>query len=282
MPQRSSVEAGESGTVALQFELPLFARGQGSRGRGAAGEFRSLQLGTQILEYALKRSKRHSIGFVIHEGGLAVTAPHRATVAQIECAIAERERWIIAKTAELRERRKLVPSIRWEDGGSVPYFGGQVSIRVVFDAELDRRRRGPGPRFEAATSSLGVALHPSASALQLQEAVRAWLHAEARRIFAERLEIFAARLGVRFQSFRLSSATTRWGSCSANGRILLSWRLIHFPLSSIDYVIAHELAHLKEMNHGPRFWSLVAEVLPGFEFERARMRKPPPALLPAF
>ena len=75
---------------------------------------------------------------------------------------------------------------------------------------------------------------------------------------------------------------TRWGSCSAHGRILLNWRLIHLPLSSIDYVVAHELAHLKEMNHGPRFWRIVADALPGYESERAYLKNPPAELLPKF
>src|SRR5208282_5533310 len=103
---------------------------------------------------------------------------------------------------------------------------------------------------------------------------------EARRIFLERLALFAERLAVRYRVLRLSSATTRWGSCSAEGKILLNWRLVHFPLSSIDYVVAHELAHLREMNHGPRFWNTVAQVLPGFEAARAQLNDPPPEFLP--
>ncbi len=79
---------------------------------------------------------------------------------------------------------------------------------------------------------------------------------------------------------RLSSAKTRWGSCSADGRILLNWRLIHFPQSSIDYVVAHELAHLKEMNHGPRFWATVASLLPDYETARAQVRDPKPEWIP--
>jgi pyrrolidone-carboxylate peptidase len=70
----------------------------------------------------------------------------------------------------------------------------------------------------------------------------------------------------------LSSARTQWGSCTHDGRIRLNWRLIHFALPVIDYVVAHELAHLKEMNHGPRFWNTVAELLPGFEEAREQIR----------
>ena len=110
--------------------------------------------------------------------------------------------------------------------------------------------------------------------------MQAWLQTEARALFRERLAIFEARLGVRHRVLRLSSAKTRWGSCSADGRVLLNWRLIHFPLSSIDYVVAHELAHLKEMNHGPRFWATVAGVLPEYEAARDHIKNAPVELLP--
>ncbi|MEH6303933.1 DUF45 domain-containing protein, partial [Salmonella enterica subsp. enterica serovar London] len=71
-------------------------------------------------------------------------------------------------------------------------------------------------------------------------------------------------LGVRHSAYALSSAATRWGSCTADGKIRLNWRLVHFPLSLIDYVVAHELAHLKEMNHSPRFWDTVESIFPEF------------------
>ena len=80
--------------------------------------------------------------------------------------------------------------------------------------------------------------------------------------------MFTERLGVRYTRLSLSSAQTRWGSASADGSIRLNWRLIHFALHTIDYVVAHELAHLREMNHSPRFWDVVRSVLP--DYERAR------------
>jgi predicted metal-dependent hydrolase len=80
----------------------------------------------------------------------------------------------------------------------------------------------------------------------------------------------------------LSSAATRWGSCTADGKIRLNWRLVHFPMSLIDYVVAHELAHLKEMNHSPRFWDTVESIFPEFREAREQLRSHPPELLPAF
>ena len=88
-------------------------------------------------------------------------------------------------------------------------------------------------------------------------------------MFEERCGLFTQRLGVRYTRLGLSSAQTRWGSASASGSIRLNWRLIHFAMPTIDYVVAHELAHLREMNHSPRFWDVVRSVLP--DYEAARM-----------
>jgi predicted metal-dependent hydrolase len=84
--------------------------------------------------------------------------------------------------------------------------------------------------------------------------------------------VFAERLGVRMTRLSLSSAATRWGSASADGRIRLNWRLVHFATPVIDYVVTHELAHLREMNHSPAFWAVVRTALPGYEQARGALR----------
>ena len=103
--------------------------------------------------------------------------------------------------------------------------------------------------------------------------MQSWLQREASRVFAERAAHFAERLGVRVKRLSLSSAATRWGSANANGSVRLHWRLIQHPLATIDYVVAHELAHLREMNHSARFWNVVRSVVPDYEEARARLRQ---------
>jgi predicted metal-dependent hydrolase len=97
-------------------------------------------------------------------------------------------------------------------------------------------------------------------------------------LFTRRCQHFAAQLGVRMTALKLSSAQTRWGSASADGVIRLNWRLIHFGLSVVDYVVVHELAHLREMNHSPAFWDVVRSVLPDVDQRRAQLRSPQIAL----
>ena len=120
-----------------------------------------------------------------------------------------------------------------------------------------------------------------ADAQQIKDRVQGWLQTEAKRLFGERLAYYADKLGVAYKGYALSSAATRWGSCSSDGRIRLNWRLIHFPLSIIDYVVAHELAHLREMNHSPRFWQTVESIFPEFKEARHTLKHHPPELLPA-
>ncbi len=238
---------------------------------------RCVQIRDLILEYRLLRSKRRSIGFLIDDDGLRITAPKWVPIAEIENAIREKQRWICSKLAERRERsaRRLQPHMQWRDGATLPYLGRDLSLRII-------AAQSAGIIYDASTQDLTVSLPPNAGEQQLKDRVQGWLQLEAKRIFAERLPVYAEKLGVSYQSFALSSATTQWGSCTVEGRIRLNWRLVHFALPMIDYVIAHELSHLREMNHSPRFWATVQSVFPEFESARRTLRESGPETMPVF
>ena len=119
--------------------------------------------------------------------------------------------------------------------------------------------------------TLHVGLPQSAEPEQIRDVVQSWLQRQARRVFEERCAHFAPRLRVRVKRLALSSAHTRWGSANANGSMRLNWRLIHFALPIIDYVVAHELAHLRVMNHSPKFWDVVRSVVPDYEGARGML-----------
>lgn len=230
-----------------------------------------------MLDYALARSKRRSIGFLIGDEGLRITAPRWVTIGEIESAIREKQRWIFAKLNERRERsaRRLQPQMQWRDGATLPYLGADLTLRIA-------ATQTQAISHDAVTRELIVCLPADAGEQQLKDRVQGWLQAEAKRIFAERLPLYAEKLQVVYQSFALSSATTQWGSCTADGKIRLNWRLVHFPLALIDYVIAHELSHLREMNHSPRFWATVQSIFPEFESAKKALREHAPESLPAF
>ena len=238
---------------------------------------RRVQLKEHALDYSLLRSKRRSIGFLIDDDGLRITAPKWVTLAEIELAIREKQRWIFIKLNERRERsaRRLQPQMQWCDGATLPYLGGDITLRIV-------AVQSAGIAYDKTARELTVCLPADAAEQQLKDRVQGWLQREAKAIFAERLPLYAEKLEVRYQSFALSSAMTQWGSCTADGKIRLNWRLIHFALPLIDYVIAHELAHLREMNHSPRFWATVQSVFPEFQAAKKALRDRAPETLPIF
>ena len=98
---------------------------------------------------------------------------------------------------------------------------------------------------------------------------------QARRLFQQRLDHFAPLLGVQWKKMSLSNARTRWGSARSDGSIRLNWRLLHFNPAVLDYVVVHELSHLREMNHSPRFWDTVRSVMPDYAALRLQLKSQP-------
>jgi len=230
---------------------------------------RQLMIGEFILEYELRRSTRRSIGFMIDDEGLRVTAPKRISIAEIDNAIRTKQHWILSKLKERRERRAArleKPPVEWTDGAQLPYLGADITLRLLVGG---RNRTSYNP----ATRELSMVLVPGATETLLRERVKAWYQQEAKVLFEQRLDVYAERLGVRYHSFGLSSAGTRWGSCTADRKIRLNWKLIHFSQPLIDYVIAHELSHILEMNHSAQFWNTVGTIYPEYEEAKNLLRK---------
>jgi predicted metal-dependent hydrolase len=235
---------------------------------------RETRLDDHVVGYALKRARRRSIGFIVGPEGLSVNAPKWVGLRDIEIALQEKAAWILRKLREQHERaqRLHAAKVDWRDGTTIPFLGDTVII------VLDARTTGAVLNTDSAALpgvphlTLHIGLPHTATAAQIRDAVQSWLQRQARRVFEERCQLFTQRLGVRYTRLSLSSAQTRWGSASADGSIRLNWRLIHFALPTIDYVVAHELAHLREMNHSPRFWDVVRSVLPDYEHARGTLK----------
>ena len=235
---------------------------------------RSITLGEHPVGYEFRRARRRSIGFVVGVDGLSVSAPRWVAVAEVEQALQAKAGWILRKLHEQHERaqRLHAAKVDWRDGTPLPFLGETVIVLLdarVTGAQLNSAGQAlPGvPRL-----TLHVGLPQTATQAQIREAVQSWLQRQARRVFDERCAHFAPQLGVRVKRLSLSSAATRWGSASASGAVRLNWRLIHFALPVIDYVVTHELAHLREMNHSQAFWDVVRSVLPDFEQSRGALR----------
>ena len=240
---------------------------------------REIRLKEHVVAYALKRVRRRSIGFIVDGEGLSVNAPKWVGLGDIEAALREKAGWILRKLAEQRERMQRLQEARvdWRDGTNIPFLGETVII--VLDPRAGLTPGGAVLNTDGAALpgvprlTLHIGLPHTATGEQLRDAVQSWLQRQAKRVFEERCQLYARQLGVRYTRLGLSSAQTRWGSANADGSIRLNWRLIHFAVPTIDYVVAHELAHLREMNHSPRFWDVVRSVLPDYESARGALKE---------
>ncbi len=230
-------------------------------------------LNGQAVDYTLKRSKRRTIGFVIDDRGLTVTAPRWVRLSDIDSAMHDKALWIARKLVEWRnyatKRERLVMGLT--EGQSIPFLGGHLHLKRADTASRDA--------VVHSNDTLWVSLPPEASAQQFEMRVQGWLQTRARTLFGERIAVYGERLGIQPSRWGLSSARTRWGSCGPDGAIRLNWRLVHFPVDIIDYVVAHELAHLRELNHGPQFWRTVGELFPDFDRARQWLKQFPDDLM---
>jgi predicted metal-dependent hydrolase len=240
---------------------------------------RETQLDGIAVGYEFRRGKRRTIGFSVGAEGLTVSAPKWVPLYEIDKAVLEKSAWILTKLQETRARHERLESARieWKDGTTLPFLGEQVIVvldpRHAFGgvgAELKSNEADTLPGVTHLT--LHVGLPHSATPGQIRDAVQAWLMRQAKRIFTERLDHFAPTLNVEWRKLSLSSAGTRWGSASADGSIRLNWRLIHFRQSVIDYVVVHELSHLRVMDHSPRFWDTVRAVVPDYAELRGQLK----------
>ena len=211
--------------------------------------------------YVVKRSRRRRrITLRINEEGIRISAPWRTPQTRIETMLKEHSAWISRKITEWRERAPQ--PIAWRSGATVMVLG--EALTIVCDAALSAIKKEGSALFLPVAADA----HPSA----VREHVTTWLRAQAKFHFEQRLAHYGAALAVQAASLRLSNAKTRWGSCHPSGRVSLNWRLIQMPITLLDYVVVHELAHLRVPNHSAAFWRQVGSVLPDYALRRRTLR----------
>jgi predicted metal-dependent hydrolase len=217
-----------------------------------------LQLGPRLVPYTLRRRARARLALVIVEGGLRINAPVSVPWREIERFAQQHREWVLRKLDEqAAQPRPTRVTIR--DGTTLPLLGSSITVRVL-PGHNRVRQIADTLLLEARTES---AL-PSLARRGLQQ--RALAH------FQSRLEHFAPLMHLAVPSLALSSARTRWGSCSALSGIRLNWHMIHLAPDLVDYVVVHELAHLHEMNHSPRFWAVVQTQYPHWRDARRALK----------
>lgn len=232
--------------------------------RPRSGRLRQVQLSGRVIPYWFRRASRRTIGIVVDQHGLTASAPRWATIAEVEAFVREQERWILKR---LDERRRHARSpFAWRDGARLPYLGRTVALMCM-----------PWGATRLAGDRLQVPAIEFQSAPRLRDAVLGWLKSSALALYRERVAAFAPAMGVLLPQVALSNAASQWGSCTkardGGGRVRLHWKLVHFEPPLIDYVVAHELAHLQQMNHSTAFWRLVNSAYPEHQWARHELRE---------
>ena len=221
-------------------------------------EQRSVMLDGRQITYTLKRSQRRSIGLRIDDLGLTVSMPLKASERWLHEVLQQRAGWVIDKLEDWQAHAPEKPT--WKDGEIIHYLGEILTLRIG--------------SFPKTVQQVGEALcvKDEGSASHIEKRVSTWYRKQALPLFISRAEHYAKILDVRPCSIRLTTARTRWGSCSSSGEVRLNVQLIKLPHYLIDYVIVHELAHLREMNHSAAFWKLVESACPDYARLRSELK----------
>ncbi len=202
--------------------------------------------------HRIVRTRRKTITLIVEsDGSLTVRAPQNISEGRIRAFVLENAGWV--EKHQRKARRNPPPAAhRYQPGETFLFLGQEYPLRLS-------PRRGRDLRFEGGVFDLPQALQPKGALLFTH-----WYKEQARLEFTDRLAMLAQAHGFRFQKMRLSSARTRWGSCSPNGTISLTWRLVMARPEVVDYVILHELLHTRVRNHSKTFWAQIETLMPGY------------------
>lgn len=207
------------------------------------------------LHFQLERRQRRTVGLKITQTGLVIHAPKRLSQSQLEGIIALKADWILRKLASVNANK--IPEMLWQHGEQLLFLGNPLMLTIEHD------KRTKAAEYEPGVLQLAMPNHNDQ--VMIARKVIQWYKKQALTDFTRRLEIFSNKLGVKFTSLTLSNAASRWGSCNSKKEIRLNWRLLQAPPHIINYVVCHELAHIKEMNHSTKFWTTVESIYPDYK-----------------
>lgn len=201
------------------------------------------------------RSQRRTISIEITDGAeLIVRAPHFVDDSEIMGFVNQKQHWINKKIIEAKA--KSPTELQFTENEKIQYLGKEYPLRLHHSKKY-------AIYFENSSFYLSEDCIDHA-----KEYLTMWYKNVAEKLFPARAEIYSKRMGIVFATIKISNAGKRWGSCSIKRNINLNWRLIMAPLEVIDYVIVHELAHVRQMNHSDKFWRIVRDEMPDYSRRR--------------
>lgn len=204
------------------------------------------------------------------QGQFMLVAPMRTSESEIRRFIERNHSWIEKQRAKREAVSELRPDFNYHTGDLFYYFGEPVTLRVIASS---KKRPILKIRENVMFAEIHEGLSDSEGRKVIKSAVERFYRSKAEEVIHDRLEHFNEHYGFQYFKVTLRNQKTRWGSCSHAGNLNFNWRLIMAPIEVIDYVVVHELCHLKEMNHSYRFWSLVEKTLPDYRVTRNWLKK---------
>ena len=225
-------------------------------------EPRRIRLGERDVDFLLKRGlKRRRAVLTVDERGLTVSVPWRTSDRYISRFLQDSAPWVLRKLATWESRK---PKLRlWQDGELIDYLGRPLRLAVISDPHSLAQLQD--------NDVLALSLPEPHTADAVRAALVKWYRRHAQAHFGARVAHYSTQLAIEAPRVFISNARSRWGSCNANREVRLSWRLMQAAPQIVDYVVAHELAHLKQMNHSARFWRVVEQLCPDYASARAEL-----------
>lgn len=231
------------------------------------GGRQQVQYGTTAIDYELTYSERKTLAIHVYpDCSVMVNAPLGSALEDITPLVLKRAAWILRQQRQFQQYASPNPlPRRYVSGESYRYLGRQYRLKVVEDAV---------ERVTLSRGYLTVQVADTTDKARIERLIDQWYRGHARRVFQERLDVCfprVAALDIAYPTLTIREMKTRWGSCTAAGHIALNPRLIQAPKDLIDYVILHELCHLKEHNHSTAFYRLLDRVLPDWSERRQKL-----------
>jgi predicted metal-dependent hydrolase len=233
-----------------------------------------LHIADRVIEYTLLRKphKRHVTLTVDPHRGLRVSAPTHVTDANVEQILREKSSWVIRKLEECERLRDSIPHHRFVSGESFPFLGQHYPLQVLDDPHLTK------PSLQLMDNRFLLRIPPHTAMADesqrvdsIRQQFRQWYIETGEAVVRDRLERYTPYFG-RPTRIILKDQKSRWGSCAVDGTIRINWRILMAPMPIVDYLLVHELAHLRHRNHSPAFWAAVSAVIPDCRERRSWLR----------
>jgi predicted metal-dependent hydrolase len=227
---------------------------------------RSIRFGNKRIHFELRASDRKTLGIEVHpDQSVVAIAPNGSSDEAIDEKILKRASWILKQQQDFEAFLPILPAHKYTSGESFRYLGRQYKLRI-FKARTERVRMQRG--------QIQVSLPDRTDTATVKTMLDAWFRHRAELVIAELWPKCVAKVerhGIEAKTYQLRKMKTRWGSCGKNGIILLNPELISAPKQCIEYLIIHELCHLKHYNHGAEFFELLSVLVPDWEVKREKL-----------